>query len=1356
MGFFKRRKARRAARKSPPPTSSVIIGGGSSSSGSSSSGGSSPGNIQQQIANIESSGGSFKLTKSSGGGSSGGTSTREAEQKKVADAKKKADLEAKKRLEKELKNKKILEDFKRQSDARQRAISEQELKRIEDTKKRITSRGGRVDVKQLREKDTGDKIIQTTTTVDRIEKGKKIKERIFEQKNLRTGKITTKTFAIDPITKRTVRTGGLERTIITKEDIDEIQKSLPFKEKLIFNPLNLRIKGIQSFFLKKTIPFDNAGVELYDKLIKEKLMKVIGTETLKERIIKSKSKRSNLRSELNKVQNERMKRINAIDNEKEDKFREIDNKNISDKDKNTLKFKVSDEARRLKDNVKKELDAKGINLQNKLLGETGKFILFGAVQFGVDVGKFAVDVGKGAFNFGVKIGSNKETRQNIVKVIKDIPKFAFKVGKGAFELGKAIGGDKEVQAKIRNITNLAIRNLDEVTKESRDEFAMIVKTSPAEAVLLVGGEILFLKGSGSVFKVVNKATKSALKGSVKLGSKVVGKSAYLKKAIEIAGTPVKYIKKAGSTNVKIIIAEGKDIGGKIRIEVGKKIKKKVTKTKLAKLIKKRKKAIAKRDRLLKKLKLPSAEDRVVSGVKIPKKEFKSFQEAVKERDALINLKKLVDKVEVGKVAGVSERISGTILTKSERKLLSGLKGFPKEALANVKSIDVTKLTNKIKFTIPKIERYERNKKFFWRMIVEDKKLYQNTVSFGLINNNGKYIGSVSFSTLSKSPIGKFRNTLNAIKYGTNRKIIVSKNHGKAYVQSLVKSLDKRVKPTLDEFVTKFKKKKIDANLFGKEAVSVKSDQLLKVTSLITKKVRRARKLKGIKKKFKESPEVSREVVIEKKISPLEIIKERVLKKLPKKRVIKLRERIRKIEEKIAQIRKRTRKGLDLNIDKFNKRTKSLIKQKELLEDRLKKILSNVNSFKLTPGKKKDLIRITKDKDGAKTLITSFRKIEKASPDIFINKLEKFVDMQLPKFSKINKRKRRILKFDIINLKKIKSNKDLFNSQKLKLINKIASELKIESSKKISLKVAQAVASIPPKINYRKRIEGINELRKLQKIKLEARGLIVKKGVKIINKIKLRTKIKVANKLIQRLGVGMSASAFKNIQSQVKKQILFLDKLQEQVKKQALETKLKTKLLLKKPIIPITPIRGIPRPRIPEPIPKEPKKPFIFFPRRRVITTMKTLPKAVPTYVIKVKKLGRVRTLMKDLTLSDARNVMAYNVDNTLLRSAKIIPSGLRKKRVVKVNKRFAGSFNKVRKKLRTFKIKKGTKLDLKGRSYIEKQKYALDTRLEKVQLFLAKKRKLKLKKKIKKRKPIKRKIKKKAIRKRVIKRKRKR
>ena len=145
-----------------------------------------------------------------------------------------------------------------------------------------------------------------------------------------------------------------------------------------------------------------------------------------------------------------------------------------------------------------------------------------------------------------------------------------------------------------------------------------------------------------------------------------------------------------------------------------------------------------------------------------------------------------------------------------------------------------------------------------------------------------------------------------------------------------------------------------------------------------------------------------------------------------------------------------------------------------------------------------------------------------------------------------------------------------------------------------------------------------------------------------------------------------------------------------------------------------------------PPPTPPKIPIILLPKTLKGFKRKTLRKKQPVFFVKVKKRGKIINLKpRPLTLRDARDFLAYEMDNTLIRSAWFEPIG-RSKNVLLLPKKMRGYFNKIKKKLRPFKIRVGKKKLIRN-GYIEKKKFIGDTRGEIRQLQTSRKRKSKRK-----------------------------
>ena len=152
-------------------------------------------------------------------------------------------------------------------------------------------------------------------------------------------------------------------------------------------------------------------------------------------------------------------------------------------------------------------------------------------------------------------------------------------------------------------------------------------------------------------------------------------------------------------------------------------------------------------------------------------------------------------------------------------------------------------------------------------------------------------------------------------------------------------------------------------------------------------------------------------------------------------------------------------------------------------------------------------------------------------------------------------------------------------------------------------------------------------------------------------------------------------------------------------------------ITRRPIIPKRPVRITRRPIIP-------KKPLVII-STKAITKKKPLAKPVQVFDVFGKSRGKfVKLNIKPLTRADALSKGAFAVDRTTARTFKISPKG-KSKTPGTLLKSERNYFNRQGFKLREVRIKKGRKFQLKQK-YIEKSKYAIDTRSEKSGLTLAK------------------------------------
>lgn len=143
------------------------------------------------------------------------------------------------------------------------------------------------------------------------------------------------------------------------------------------------------------------------------------------------------------------------------------------------------------------------------------------------------------------------------------------------------------------------------------------------------------------------------------------------------------------------------------------------------------------------------------------------------------------------------------------------------------------------------------------------------------------------------------------------------------------------------------------------------------------------------------------------------------------------------------------------------------------------------------------------------------------------------------------------------------------------------------------------------------------------------------------------------------------------------------------------------------------------------------KPFIKFSTQNK-NQIKRLAKPTQLYKVYARIRKKDVLLINRLTELDAKNFMAYSADTNLIRS--VVPKrDIKSNLARRLDKKYDGAYTKRSKKFRQFKIRKGSKIPIRG--IIEKNKYVLDTPTEKAQL-----RRLRIKSSVARRQNVKRKL----------------
>ena len=291
------------------------------------------------------------------------------------------------------------------------------------------------------------------------------------------------------------------------------------------------------------------------------------------------------------------------------------------------------------------------------------------------------------------------------------------------------------------------------------------------------------------------------------------------------------------------------------------------------------------------------------------------------------------------------------------------------------------------------------------------------------------------------------------------------------------------------------------------------------------------------------------------------------------------------------------------------------------------------------------------------------------------------------------------------------NKVVISKQKLLQLEKVTKELQRTTVLKQSL----AAASIPKRITIPKRIEGLTDLKKLIRVEKRLRVLARNKALNSLERKAVKgvlAGVRTAQLLTKTLAKAKKKASQNKILNSVAT-------LQKNITSTATKTTAKTSTVIKTILKPVVILPRIPSVRI---RPKKKKKLLRLRKSDEELIKTKTLKKPTRVFNVVIKKRGKNVVLNKRLIERDAKNFMALELDTTLIRTARLVPAGIRKV-VTKLSNKYTGAFAKRKKKFRPFRIKRKKKIAIKG--YIEKRKFAFDTKREKKQLSRLIKRKRK-------------------------------
>lgn len=429
----------------------------------------------------------------------------------------------------------------------------------------------------------------------------------------------------------------------------------------------------------------------------------------------------------------------------------------------------------------------------------------------------------------------------------------------------------------------------------------------------------------------------------------------------------------------------------------------------------------------------------IKGVKVPKKEFRSFKEAEKQFLGLKRLGKFVKKITHKGGVGKIESLPKRPINKKELAYFNVGKRIPKPFLKDVDKVSINTFVQKFSARIPIIKRFGDIKKGTWRTILEDKTFFQNSVSFSLYKKGGNSVGTITFNTISSKPITRFRNIESALKWGTNKNVVLSKLTGDKFVRSYVlKSRGSKI--TMNEFLSKIK---ITPN--GKfEDILIFSKKIPKYTSRksVKKQFKRAIPVSVTKGRIKKIP-ISTIAKWNKKKGYLEIIQRGQTIKL-----IKTKSIINPVIIDTSKIETIVRRMNKIKLKTLSKARANRIKQaKKIIISTKKSRTFSINGKNKVAIPKAKLQLINKVEKETKVALKESLSGRSISPKIKITKRIQGIK-QLNKLKRIEK----VLKKERINLAKRHA---LDTASK----TAISQSLRLVSRMKVGLKKQQLVTTI---------------------------------------------------------------------------------------------------------------------------------------------------------------------------------------------------------------------------------------------------------------------------------------------------------
>ena len=824
------------------------------------------------------------------------------------------------------------------------------------------------------------------------------------------------------------------------------------------------------------------------------------------------------------------------------------------------------------------------------------------------------------------------------------------------------------------------KKIAKIIKKEAINVGKTIKTSPSEGLIIVGSEILIYKGSGKVFQVVGKLGKNAKN--------------IIKPIIKQRGTTVRFsgtqIQKGDKILTEISFKAGKGKKGLRGLRVGEatgitigKSKKAITtvvgkigKLKKGKLIKKTVFATGELTKADKEILNLIREIKQTKFSKLIKS--KSEKSLMKATKSLNKAKKLLTKLK-NKPSSLRKHQLRIIIKNTELRIKKAT-SITKKQLES-KGQEIIKKAKK-----DKKKRIKKKKKELKKKIAKSKKDMKRLLKEKQLIEKGKLPRAEKISIklgikAKKIRIKKAKKILQK-RIKTAKKDITRLTKGKVTLaeKQTIKALKKAKKIALK----KVKKISVTERIIGKGKKvllkKIKASKLLKTRKPLQK----------VRRKILRASERARR----KGIKTLEITKGIQIAKVSTNKIKIIKKNIQSLKQisvgKILQAK---------NVDKLRR----ALRQAKVKGVDTKKFASVSNvftnkDFSLIVGKtltnKKDLVRFRGIIRGQTSIDTGSLSLKQKR--IFKKALEQVLGTASA---------------STVKAKKILPKLSPKAKAIIKKVSPKATVITGTITKKVTAKALPPVSRVTTKAQtktFTQQIEQIPKINLEGRIKTftlsRTRGKTVSKA-----RVKTKTRQKQAQKTIQKQKLEQKS---KIQQKQRLRQEIRVKIKQRLAQKQRLRQRQKQRLKLKIPI---------PRPTIAKvPIIPRIKRGIIIPLKKKKKLKKKKGKKGKLGYNVFIKSKRKfIKANKKLLSKKQAKDRGAFFVDKTTANTYKIVPKGISKK-LGKLTRGEAGTFNRTRKKFRGFKLKRKRKIGLTNKFIEKKGRPRIDTKGERRGLTVAK------------------------------------